>query len=133
MTQGQSRDTAAGDSEALRAEHVRVSVPRIGLGAVVLTGESILLVRRGRPPHEGSWSLPGGKLRFGETIAGALEREVLEETGLLVEVGRLAGVLESIDAQRTFHYVILDYFARVRGGVLRPGDDATDARWVRLD
>ncbi|MDQ4148589.1 MAG: NUDIX hydrolase, partial [Actinomycetota bacterium] len=47
--------------------------------------------------------------------------------------GRLAGVLESIDAQRTFHYVILDYFARVRGGVLRPGDDATDARWVRLD
>jgi mutator protein MutT len=106
--------------------------PRVGLGAVVVRDGNILLIRRGRPPYAGLWSLPGGKLNMGETIAEALRREVSEETGLLIEVGDLAGIVESIDPEGRFHFVILDYFATVRGGRLMAGDDASDARWVSL-
>lgn len=106
--------------------------PLVGLGAVVVMDGNILLILRGRPPYEGLWSLPGGKLNMGETIEEALRREVAEETGLSIEVGNLAGVVESIDPEGRFHYVILDYFATVSGGQLEAGDDASDARWVSL-
>ena len=105
----------------------------VGLSALVLRGDEILMVQRGRSPHAGAWSLPGGKLMWGETIEGGLRREIFEETGLIVEVGSLAGVVESIDPLGSYHYVILDYFAQVSGGELRHGDDTSDARWVHLE
>jgi 8-oxo-dGTP diphosphatase len=93
-------------------------------GAVILddTGR-LLLVRRGHDPGRGLWSLPGGRVEDGETVAEAVRREVREETGLDVRVGPLLGVVTRGE------YVIHDHEAYVEGGSLRAGDDATDARW----
>jgi len=90
----------------------------------------VLLIRRGRPPGEGRWSLPGGRVEPGETLAAALIREMREETGLTVEVGALVTVAEVIDASH--HYVILDYACRRAGGEIRAGDDAAAAELVPL-
>lgn len=94
----------------------------------------VLLIRRGRPPALGRWSVPGGRCRPGETPSAACVREVAEETGLDVGIVRWAGRVRR-DAPGPPHgaggvYVIDDYVCRVLGGVLRAGDDATDARWV---
>lgn len=101
------------------------------MGGVVVRDGSILLILRGQAPSKGRWSLPGGRLEWGETLVEAVRREVREETGLDVEVGTLAGMVERIYPPE-FHYVILDYFATVSGGHLRPGGDVNDARWVPL-
>ena len=111
-----------------------IDIPRIAVGAVVLDesvpGEtSILLVRRARPPMAGRWSLPGGRLEFGERIEAAVRREVFEESGLDVQVGPLVEVVEVLDPP--YHYVILDYVCRRVGGELRAGDDASDVVFVR--
>jgi 8-oxo-dGTP diphosphatase len=103
--------------------------PQVAVGAVAVRDGSILLIRRGQPPAEGRWSLPGGRVEWDETLAEAVRREVEEETGLVVEVGGLAGVVERRYPPE-FHYVILDYFVVVTGGTLRPGGDVTDARWA---
>lgn len=102
--------------------------PVVGVGGVAKQDGSILLVRRSKPPSEGLWSVPGGRVELGEPLAEAVRREVLEETGLEVEVGEVAGVVERID--EGFHYVIVDYFVRVLGGALEAGGDVRDARWV---
>jgi 8-oxo-dGTP diphosphatase len=91
----------------------------------------VLVVQRGAPPGAGLWSVPGGKQEPGETLAQAVAREVREETGLVVEVGALACVVERIGDDA--HYVILDYRARVIGGTLASGSDAKAARFVTLD
>ena len=93
----------------------------------------VLLIQRGRPPGLGSWTLPGGRVKRGERLTDALKREVMEETGIEVVVGPLVEVVEIVDEQ--FHYVIMDYLAHPIHGVdrLRAGDDAADARLVRLD
>jgi ADP-ribose pyrophosphatase YjhB (NUDIX family) len=88
----------------------------------------VLVVQRGKPPGVGLWTVPGGRLEASETLAQAVAREVREETGLLVEVGALACVVERMGDDH--HFVILDYVARVIGGVLAAGDDATAARFV---
>ena len=88
----------------------------------------VLLVERGKPPGMGLWTVPGGRLEGSETLAQAVAREVREETGLIVEVGPLACVVERMGDD--YHFVILDYLARVIGGALAPGDDARGAKFV---
>ena len=100
------------------------------VGAIVTDGRGrLLMIKRGREPGAGLWSIPGGRIEPGETDAEALVREMLEETSLTVEVGRLLGRV-----QRPFLdgavIDIRDYAVTVTGGTLRPGDDAADARWV---
>lgn len=91
----------------------------------------LLMVRRGHPPGEGLWSVPGGRVEPGESDAAAVARELLEETGLVVSVGALAGVVERPGPDGVT-FVIRDYAATAVGGVLRAGDDAADARWVSV-
>lgn len=103
--------------------------PVVAVGAIVFDDQGrVLLVERGQPPGAGLWSVPGGKLEGAETLAQAVAREVREETGLLVEVGALACVVERIGDD--YHYVILDYLARVIGGELGAATDARAARFV---
>ncbi len=113
------------------------SHPRVGVAAVVLRDNQVLLVQRGRDPGKGSWGLPGGMLELGETLAEGARREVMEECGVEIEVGPLVAVFEPIqrdeDGRLRFHYVVVDYLARYVSGEPRAGDDADDARWVDLD
>jgi len=104
--------------------------PVVAIGAIVFDAAGrVLLVERGRPPGVGQWTVPGGKLEPGETLERGVVREVREETGLTVEVGPLACVVERIGDG--YHFVILDYLARVLGdGVPLAGDDARHARFV---
>ena len=96
----------------------------------------MLLVKRGHEPLKGEWSLPGGVVELGETLAEALAREVLEETGLEVAIGPVVEVLDRV--QRTaegrveYHFVIIDYVCLPRGGSLACATDADEARWVPL-
>lgn len=105
--------------------------PQVAVGAVAVRDGAILLIRRGQAPSEGRWSLPGGRVEWGESLAEAIAREVLEETGLAAVVGDLAGVVER-HYPPEFHYVILDYFVTTEAGTPVPGGDVTDARWVPL-
>jgi ADP-ribose pyrophosphatase YjhB (NUDIX family) len=109
-----------------------VTHAEVAAGAIVLRDDAVLLVRRGRPPGAGQWSVPGGRVDFGETVRAAVAREVREETGLDVEVGAFAGWVERIDGGH--HFVILDFFATVRAGSADAvaGDDAAEVRWVPL-
>ncbi|MDX2090803.1 MAG: NUDIX hydrolase [Kofleriaceae bacterium] len=103
--------------------------PVVAVAAIVFDADGrVLLVERGKPPGEGQWTVPGGRLEGQETLAQAVAREVREETGLLVEVGPLACVVERMGDD--YHFVILDYLARVIGGTLAAGDDARGARFV---
>ncbi len=108
--------------------------PLVGIGAVVLRPGAVLLVRRGKPPAAGAWSIPGGAQELGETAEDAARRELREETGLDVGELTLAAHVDSIhpDAQGRvqYHYTILDFAARWQGGEPRAGGDVTDARFV---
>ena len=108
--------------------------PVVSVGAVIVDGGRVLLIKRGQPPLQGRWSLPGGVVEIGETLQEALAREVREETGLEIEVGPVVEVLDRIervdDNRIEYHYVIIDYRCLVRGGRLACGSDADDARWV---
>ena len=104
---------------------------------MILDGDRVLLIQRGQEPLKGEWSLPGGAVEIGETLEAALAREVREETSLDVVVGPVVEVLDSIrrDAggRAEYHYVIVDYACRVRGGTptaAARGTDAADVRWV---
>jgi ADP-ribose pyrophosphatase YjhB (NUDIX family) len=106
--------------------------PIVAVAAIVLDEHGrVLLVERGRPPGVGQWTVPGGKLEGAETLAQGVAREVREETGLLVEVGALACVVERIGDD--YHFVILDYLARVIGGTLAAASDVRAARFVGPD
>ena len=108
--------------------------PVVGVGGVVIADGQALLIRRGHPPLEGEWSIPGGKLEVGETLVDAVRRELAEETGIEVRVGDLIEVFERIfpdgKGQPKYHYVIVDYLCEVIGGAARAGSDVTDVAWV---
>lgn len=109
------------------------SAPIVAIGAVIVESGRVLLVRRGSQPLKGQWSLPGGALELGESLAAGLVREVSEETGLIVEPVELIELLDRIhrDGERIrYHYVIADYLCRVSGGSLTAATDADEARWV---
>jgi ADP-ribose pyrophosphatase YjhB (NUDIX family) len=112
--------------------------PRVGVGAVVLDGDRVLLVQRGQAPSKGKWSLPGGLVHVGERLEDAVRRELEEECGLAVSVLDVCGVIDRVvrdpapegPGRVRYHWVIVDYVARPSGGTLRPASDAADARWV---
>jgi len=109
--------------------------PFVGVGAIIIEDDRVALVRRGQPPLQGKWSIPGGVLEVGETLRAAAEREVREETGLEVEIGELLGVFDRVvpdeEGQIRYHYVLIDFLCRRVSGKLRAGDDAADADWFQ--
>jgi len=111
--------------------------PNVGVGVVIVQDGKVLVVQRGREPAAGTWAFPGGRLELGETLAEAAVREAREETGLEIEPGEVAAVVEFIDRDEDgrvrWHYVIIDLLATPVGGTLRPGDDSLDVRWIGLE
>lgn len=111
--------------------------PQAAVGAVVFHKARVLLVRRGKPPAEGLWAIPGGSIELGETLQQAAEREILEETGVTIRAGApilTFDVIERDDRDRVrFHYLIVDLAAEYVAGVPRAGDDARQARWVSAE
>ncbi len=111
--------------------------PFVGVGAIILRRGRVLLVRRGKPPSKGLWSLPGGALEAGERLEDGVRREVLEETGLKVEPQGVCEVFERITRDRQgrleYHYVLVDFLCRVVGGELGPAGDVSAAEWVSND
>lgn len=108
------------------------SGPQVAVGAVVTDAAGrVLLIKRGHAPATGRWTIPGGRVERGETLAQALHRELEAETGITATMGPLVEVFEFIDAR--FHYVILDYRMTDPRGTLRAGEDAVDARYYSLD
>lgn len=110
--------------------------PILGVGALIFDGSRILLVERGKDPLKGYWSLPGGVLETGETLKDGVRREVREETGLEVEPYERAEVFERImrdgKGRAEYHYVLIDYLCRVKGGIPQPADDARSVEWVEV-
>ena len=116
------------------AEFPNQRSPIPAVGVVCLRGDEVLLIRRGTAPRKGEWSLPGGRIEWGETAAAAALRELREETGVRAELLGLVDVVDGLFAQRADgevwgHYVLVDYAARWRAGEPKAGDDAAEARF----
>jgi len=107
--------------------------PLIGVGAIVVQADKVVLVKRGHPPLEGEWSIPGGVLEVGETLREGVIREAREETSLHVEPMDLLGVFDRVlrdeRGQVLYHYVLIDFLCRVDHGSLHAAADAADAKW----
>jgi len=108
--------------------------PRSAVGAIVIRDDEVLLVKRNNPPGQGLWSIPGGCVELGETLQEAAEREIQEETGIIIRAKKPVytfDVIERDDQGRTrFHYVIVDLLADYVSGKPNPRSDASEARWV---
>lgn len=111
--------------------------PLLGVGAVIVRNEQVLVVRRSHPPLQGQWSVPGGLVETGETTREALIREIREETSLIVEPLDLVEVFERIlrdgDSRVQYHFVVIDYLCRIVSGEACPGTDVSEIRWVPLE
>jgi 8-oxo-dGTP diphosphatase len=107
--------------------------PALTVDGAVVEDSSVLLVRRRNPPFAGTYALPGGFVDYGETVEGAVAREVQEETGLAVAVARLIGVYSDPARDPRGHTVSVAFLVRRRGGTLRGADDADEARFFPLD
>jgi ADP-ribose pyrophosphatase YjhB (NUDIX family) len=111
-------------------------LPIPGVAGLTLRGRKVLLVERGKAPHDGLWGLPGGVVEVGETLEEAVTREVLEETSVVVRPTEFLQVFNSInreeDKVRT-HYILFEFLCEYVSGEVEPGDDAPDARWVSID
>jgi 8-oxo-dGTP diphosphatase len=111
--------------------------PIAGVGVMIQDGEKYLLIKRAANPDKGLWSVPGGLVEVGERIEDAAVREALEETCLDIELTKRLGVVDKIEyddkGEVYYHFVIIQYLAVVKGGEMRPMDDALEAEWVTLD
>src|SRR3954453_18368333 len=111
--------------------------PIVGVGAVIIHDGRALIVQRAGEPRKGEWTVPGGVLEIGETLRSGTEREVLEETGLVVKAGPVVDVFESIypdaSGKTQFHYVLVDFLCELISGELRCTSDASAARWITLE
>lgn len=107
--------------------------PTPAVGVVCFRGEEVLLIRRGRPPRQGQWSLPGGRIEPGERAIDAALRELSEETGVEARILGLVDIVDGLFPEHGRHYVLIDYAAVWTGGEPRPGDDAADAVFLPLN
>ncbi len=108
--------------------------PLVGVGVVAVKDGRVLLIRRGKPPRAGAWSLPGGRQRLGETVRETARRELREETGIEAAVTALLDVVDSITRDEggaiAYHYTLVDFLAEWRDGAARAGGDAAEAVWA---
>jgi 8-oxo-dGTP diphosphatase len=108
-------------------------VPLIGVGAIIIEQDRVVLVKRAHPPLQAEWSIPGGVLEIGELVREAAVREAREETGLIVEASELLGVFDRVlrdaDKRVQYHYVLIDFLCRRVAGDLAAASDAAEARW----
>jgi len=111
--------------------------PLVGVGAVLVCSGNILLEKRKNEPGKGKWSIPGGIVELGEETEQTAIREVKEETNLTVEKPELIDVVDNVELDENekvkYHFVIIDYLVRLKGGRLKASSDAAELRWVRLD
>ncbi len=111
--------------------------PIVGVGAVLVCNKRILLEKRKSEPGRGKWSIPGGLVEIGEKAEQTVIREVKEETNLEVEQPELIDVVNNItldeDRRIRYHFIIVDYFVKLKGGALKAADDAAELRWVSFD
>jgi len=111
--------------------------PIVGVGAVITCNGKILLEKRKYDPGRGKWSIPGGLIELGESVEQTVVREVLEETGLEVGSPRHIDVVDNVvkddNGDVKYHFIILDYFVKLRGGTLKAASDAEDLKWVSFD
>jgi ADP-ribose pyrophosphatase YjhB (NUDIX family) len=110
--------------------------PLVAVGAVIVHDSRVLIVQRAAPPRIGEWTIPGGLVEVGETLRAATEREVLEETGLVVKAGAVLDVFDSIypdaEGRTEYHYVLIDFLCELLSGDLKPATDISAARWITL-
>ena len=115
--------------------------PRVGVGAVIVDGARVLLVKRGQPPSQGKWSIPGGLIHLGERLEDAVRREIREECDLEVRLLGVCGVIDRVrlapengsePSRVHYHYVIVDFAAVIEEGEPRAGSDAAEVRWVPI-
>jgi len=111
--------------------------PLVGVGVVVWRDDTVLLIRRGKAPRKGQWSLPGGLQEVGETVFEAGHREIREETGLDIAIGGIIDIVDSIehddDGLVRFHYTLIDIWAVWLAGEASAGSDAAAVRWVHVN
>jgi len=111
--------------------------PLVGVGAVIVERDRVVLVKRAHPPIAGQWSIPGGALEVGELVRDAAVREAREETGLAVEPGELLGVFDRVlrdaEGRVQYHYVLVDFLCRQTGGDLCAASDAAEVRWFKRE
>jgi ADP-ribose pyrophosphatase YjhB (NUDIX family) len=108
--------------------------PVVGVGGIILHHDQVLLVRRGKQPGLGKWSIPGGVVEWGESLPEALRREIREECGIEIELGDVVAVLERIIPHRErgihYHYILIDFLGYWKSGMLSPSSDILEARWM---
>jgi 8-oxo-dGTP diphosphatase len=112
-------------------------VPLVGVGAIIIEGDRVVLVKRAHPPLQAEWSIPGGVIEVGELVREAAVREAREETGLIVEPGELLGVYDRVlrnpEKRVQYHYVLIDFLCRRVAGDLAAASDAAEVCWFTQD
>jgi len=117
-------------------KYIQQQMPQIGVGAVVFKDDAILLIKRRHAPNKDQWAIPGGKVQFSEPLKVAVAREILEETGIIIDVQEPVYTFEVIVAadeetsQSALHYVVIDFNAKYQSGEIQAADDAKAAAWV---
>jgi len=124
----------SGSKDSLRSPREYPARPLVGVGVVVFRDDTVLLIRRGKPPRMGEWSLPGGAQKIGETVRETAAREVFEETGVTITALRFLEVIDSITRDSAgrvqFHYTLIDFLAEWQCGDLLVAGDAGHAEWI---